>query len=172
MNLILSITDFENSRTMIAVNPSQEIDLDDYIHRVEKDYLPKLFGKELYDLFVADWLSPIEGQPTATRFGVVYEPFIVQNDSVLIQSEGIKEMLKCFVYYLYLRDSVTRVSTVGIERVKGENSDQVNAINHDITSRYNEGVDIFRTIQHYMKSFQPIDYPEYNGVGINIATIF
>ena len=141
MGMILTIDDFEYGRTKIALNPEQETDLDEYIDKVEEVYLPKLFGKELYNLFVADWNSPPVGVPTANRFNIVYSEWTFQDDCVMIYSIGMIEMLKCFVYYLYLRDDVTRSSTVGLERVIGENTESVTAIGHDITSRYNEGVD-------------------------------
>jgi len=170
MGMILNVSDFEFGRTKIALNPLQEIDLGKYIDSVESEYLPKLFGKELYDLFVADWDS-VTGVPTSARFTVVYDSFIEQNESVLIQSEGIKEMLKDIVYYLFVRDLPTRVTTVGIEIVLGENSDYVSAIKHDVTSRYNKGVDTFQTIQYYMKTYDKVTYPEYKGVKLNFANI-
>ena len=172
MGMILSIEDFETGRTKIALNPEQEIDLDEYIDRVESEYLPKLFGKELYNLFVADWNSAPVGIPTANRFDIVYSEWTFQDDTVMIQSEGMLEMLKNFVYYLYLRDDVTRSSTVGLERVFGENTESVSAIGHDITSRYNEGVDTFLTIQYYMAQFDKINYPEYKGVKVEFASIY
>jgi|TARA_R110000796_G_scaffold111023_2_gene222555 hypothetical protein len=172
MGMILNISDFEAGRTRIALNPIQEVGLGEYINTVENEYLPKLFGKELYDLFVADWNSVPIGVPTAARFVVVYEKFVFQNESVMLQSEGMKEMLKDFVYYLFLRDVVTRSSTVGLERVIGENSESVSAIQHDVTSRYNEGVDNFHTIQYYMKTYDSATYPEYKGVKLNFASIY
>jgi len=171
MGMILRISDFEVGRTKIALNPEQEIDLGTYIDRVESEYLPKLFGQELYLLFVADW-NALLGVPTATRFVTVYEPFTFQDEKVMIQSEGMKEMLKNIVYYLYIRDIVTRTSTVGLEMVLGENTESVSAIKHDVTSRYNEGVDTFDTIQYYMNRYDEDNYPEYFGVVINFASIY
>ena len=106
------------------------------------------------------------------RFIIPFKPFNLQNDRVLIQSIGIEEMLKCFVYYLYLRDDVTRSTTVGLERILGENSEKANGISHDLTSRYNEGVDAFKTIQYYMRHFDAITYPEYNGIEISYANMY
>ena len=166
--MILTSYNFEYGRTKIALNPEQEIDLEEYINSVEKEYLPKLFGKELFDLFVADWT----GVPTSNRFMKVFYPFTFQNDYEMIQSEGMEKMLMDFVYYLYLRDDVTRSSTVGLERVIGENTESVTAIGHDITSRYNEGTDTFKTIQYLMSTFDSVDYPEYKGVKVNFATIY
>ena len=174
MGMILSIEDFETGRYKIALDPEQETDLDEYIDKVEDEYLPKLFGKELYDLFVIDWNTIPVGVPTDARFSMVYDAFVEQNDNVLIQSLGIKEMLKGFVYYLFLRDDVTRSTTLGLEKMVGENVQSVTAIQHDITSRYNEGVDTFTTIQYYIDFFTPkaFEYPEFKGVQIPYANIF
>jgi len=171
MGLILTIDDFEVGRTKIALDPEQETDLESYIEQVENDYLPKLFGVDLYNLFVIDFNLPLAGTPKG-RFIIPFNEFNLQNDCVLIQSIGIEEMLKCFVYYLYLRDDVTRSTTVGLERILGENSEKANGISHDLTSRYNEGVDAFRTIQHYMSQFNAIDYPEYKGVNLSYANVY
>jgi hypothetical protein len=174
MGLILSIGDFDNGRYRMALDPEQEIDLDNYIDRVENEYLPKLFGKELYDLFIIDWNAVPFGTPSTPRFTQVYNEFTVQNDCVMAQSLGIYDMLRGFVYYLFLRDDVTRSSTLGLVKMVGENAESVTAIQHDITSRYNEAVDTFLTIQYYMSEFEPkpLAYPEYKGVGIAFANIF
>jgi len=171
MGMILKISDFETGRTKIALNPEQEIDLMEYIDKAEREYLPLLFGKELYDLFVVDW-DVLLGVPTSPRFIVVYEPFTFQGDLLMLQSLGIKTMLKDFVYYLYVRDIVTRQSTVGLEVVVGENTGNVSAIKHDVTNIYNDGVDTFDTIQYYMKSYNTNEYPEYKGILINFASIY
>lgn len=171
MGLILDISDFDFGRYKIALDPEQETDLELYIDRVESDYLPKLFGKELFDLFLADLNAVPVGVPTASRFVVVYNEFVEQDDCVMIQSEGMIEMLKGFVYYLYLRDIVSRPTTIGLEKFIGENTVAVTAIHHDITSRYNESVDTFKTIQYYMNQFNSTDYPEYKGVSIAFANI-
>lgn len=172
MGLILNNSDFDSGRYKIPLDPEQEQDLELYIERVESEYLPKLFGKDLYDLFVIDWNAVPAGVPTDPRFYKVYAEFTEQNDCVMIQSEGMLEMLKGLVYYLYLRDIVSRPTTIGLEKFVGENTQSVTAIHHDITSRYNEGVETFKTIQYYMHSYNATDYPEYKGVDVKFANIF
>jgi hypothetical protein len=173
MGMILDIDDFEFGQFEIALDPEQEADLETYIDDVEAEYLPKLFGKELYDLFVVDWNTAPVGTPTAPRFSMVYDPFVEQNDCVMIQSKGMVEMLKGFVYYLFIRDQITRSTTMGVDSFLGENVEAKTAIQHDTTRRYNDGVDTFKTIQYYMSTFNPKDftYPEYKGVDLSFATI-
>ena len=172
MGMILTIDDFEFGEFKIALDPEQEQDLDLYIDKAESEYLPRLFGLDFYNLFVADWNSAPVGVPTDPRFSKVYNEFTDQNDCVMVQSLGMEEMLKGIVYYLFLRDVVTRSTTVGLESVIGENTESVTAIGHDITRRYNEAIDTFHTIQYYMHTFNPADYPEYKGVNVRMANIF
>ena len=161
---ILKTSDFENGRYKIPLSTNQQTgDLPDYITDVENKYLVLLFGVELYDLFIIDLGIPVAGDPTDPRFVKVFDPFNEQAEDKLIISTGIKEMLKGFVYYLYTRDIVSRITTIGIEIAEGANSKSINAIKHDITSRYNEAIDEFKTLQFYMLCVNPDDYPKFSG---------
>ena len=169
--MILEIEDFDSGRYEIALDPSQEMDLQLYIDQVEEEYIVKMFGKELYDLFILDWNAIPVGVPTDVRFQKVYQPFTDQNNDVLIQSKGMVEMLKAFVYYRFVRDQITLSSTTGAVSFIGENVEAKNGIQHDITTRYNDGVDTYKTIQYYMSTFEPTVYPEFKGIDINFANI-
>jgi len=161
---ILTYKDFEKGRYKIPLNPDQQTGgIQDYITDAETKYLVMLFGVELYDLFIIDLATAPAGSPTAPRFVKVYDPFNEQTETHLIVSTGIKEMLKGFVYYLYTRDIITRMTTVGAEMAQGANSEAITAIKHDITSRFNEAVDEFQTLQYYMTEVNPDDYPEFVG---------
>ena len=171
---ILEVNDFSNGRYKIPVNLKQETDLNEKIAYVEGYYLPRLLGVELYDLFILDLAAPVAGDPTDARFVKIYNPFNYQqagNCEILVQSEGIKEMLKGFVYYLYTRDTVSRITTVGIKKTDSENSQNLTAIKHDITSRYNEAITTYKAIQYYICENEA-DYTEYNGVNERFNHIF
>jgi hypothetical protein len=169
MGVLISIDDFEVGRFKIAVNPKQELDLETVITDVEAKYMPMLFGIDLNDLFDADLVA---GIPQTARFKKVYYPLMEQNECVMVQSIGIVDMLKGFVYYLYLRDIVSRSTTVDLSKALGENSEGVGAIGHDITSRWNESVDTFKTIQYYMADYNMTDYPEFKGIDLQFSNIF
>lgn len=158
---VISTSDFSKDPYRLAINPSQSAELQEYIDNAQKEYLVQLFGVELYDLFIADLVSDV---PTTARFIKIFEPFIDQTNDVLTMSDGIKDMLKGFAYYTFLRDHVTRVDTTGISKILGENSQPVSAIYHNITRRYNSSVETFRVIQNYMLVVDPDNYPEFNGV--------
>jgi hypothetical protein len=163
---ILTPTDFASGRYKIPLNPKQLVgDMPDYIDRVEAYYLPRLFGKVLFDLFEADLALPIVGDPTAPRFVYVFNPFTNQDDdNYFLQSLGIKDMLKGFVYYEYGRDHVTRLTTTGIKLTEGANSSNVSGIHHDLNSRYNESIQTYKVIQFYMDVTEDQDYPEFEGI--------
>lgn len=163
---ILSISDFSNGRYKIPTNPKQDTGLQMYIDQIEEYYLPLLFGVDLYTLFIADLALPVVGEPTATRFVKIFNAFLDQTDDLTI-SDGIKEMLKGFVYYTALRDRNTTVTNDGFVRTLGENSETVTAVRHDLNKSYNEAVETYMVIQNYMCNVASEDYEEFNGVMLN-----
>lgn len=160
---ILQVTDFANGRYKIPVKTTQDTGLIAMIATVENEYLPKLFGVELYDLFIAD-LSGTPSIPGSARFLQVFNAFNDQTDDFLTQSEGMKVMLEGLVYYLYVRDRVTRVTTDGVKVTVGENSENVTAVGEDINSQYNDAIHNYKVIQNYMLNVDPDTYPEFAGI--------
>lgn len=158
---ILTLTDFENGKFSIATNTTQEIDLQDKIDLVERTYLVELLGVELYDLFILDLANP----SLTPRFQFIFDAFNYQSSEkpLLVHSEGLKQMLKAFVYFLYVRDTTTRQTTVGIKRTKSDNSENVSGIKHGLINRYNEGVSDYDSIQYYMIDNEDV-YPEFLGM--------
>ena len=169
---ILQVTDFQSGRYKIPVKTVQDSGFTSIIDKVENTYLPRLFGVELYDLFIADLSVGTPQVPSDPRFLKVFNAFNDQTDDCLTQSEGMKVMLEGLVYYLYIRDRVTRVTVDGVKVTTGENSDNVTAIGHDITSRYNEAILNYQTIQNYMLNVDPDTYPEFEGVHERFNHIF
>lgn len=158
---IITTDDFNSGSVRIPRNPNQSIDLSEMIDYVEEYYLPRLFGVELYELFIADLVG---GVPVTPRFVFVFDPFNDQTNDYFVQSEGIQEMLKDFVYYHYGREQQTRLTTVGAKQVNSENSENRSSIQHDLLQRYNNGMNSYKVIQEYMANINPDDYPEFNGV--------
>lgn len=158
---ILTPNDFIEGEYKISQTVTQTIDLQKKIDFVESTYLVALFGVELYDLFIIDYAT----LPLDARFQVVFDAFNYQTTEKpqLVQSRGIKEMLKAFVYYLYVRDTTTRQTTVGIERPESNNAMSITAVLHNITVKYNEGICSFKAIQYYILDNEA-DYSEFLGV--------
>jgi hypothetical protein len=163
MAQILDNDDFENGPFTIPLNGEEEIDLPIIIEEVEREYLSCLFGKDLYILFKAD-VDANAGVPVIPRFVKVFNEFLEQPNSILYDSKGIKEMLKAFVYYEYIKSLPTRATTIGIKRTQGENSENVSAIAHDITIKYNRAITTYCTIQWWMGDEDSENYEEYEGI--------
>ena len=170
MSFITS-SEFAN-RYDIPLNPDQVGVITEYINRVENEYLPMLLGVELYELFLADYNATVTGSFVDARFQFIHDSFTHQDNGCFVMSHGIKDMLLGFTYFLYIRDRVTRIETVGIARIDGDTSHSVTALQHDIHSRYNDAVITFGAIQDYICFVAPEDYPEYCGITIEITNPF
>ena len=165
MSIILQISDFQSGRFKIAFNTYQENSLDDYITKYEKKYLPELFGFDLYALFLADLVA---GVPASPIYQAVFNEFNNQNDCGICQSEGMKEMMKAFVYFHYERDANVRSTTQGVKQSKGENSVSLDQEASNLATRFNEGVNSYRCIQDYMCE-NSTDYPDFKGVELDFV---
>ena len=157
---IIQISDFDAGRFEISYNTYQEADLQSVIDLIEIEYLANLLGAELYQLFIADLVN---GVPQQQRFIDIFEPFILQTDCALCQSQGMKEMLKSFIYFHYVRDTYTRQTTNGVKQTTGENSITLETVAHDFTNKYNKGVENYHCIQRKICD-EESTYPEYEGI--------
>jgi len=162
---ILKVDDFGTGKYYIPVNPKQETNLQTYIDEVESTQLVQLFGVELYDLFIAD--LDANDVPQTARFTKIFDPFKDQTDDCLTISDGMKEMLKGFVYYNYLRDLVRRATTTGLTEVFPENAKSVSGVWFDLNRRYNEAVETYKVIQNYMVNVDEANYTEYEGINLD-----
>jgi hypothetical protein len=162
---ILATTDFSEGRWFIPLSPTdQTAGLPQYIDRVENEYLPRMFGKSLYDLFIIDY-AILGNFPTDPRFVFIFEPFITQEtECEFNHSVGMKDMLKGLVYYCFLRDRATRATSVNLSEIVSANANPISAINHDINSRYNDAIATYKAIQYYMDQTNSVDYPEFEGL--------
>ena len=171
MSRLVQTSDFKNDPWKIPLNPDQDGDLQAVIDEVENEYIPKMFGKSLADLFIIDWDTLPVG-PIDARFVFIYEPFTYQDNSCFLQSDGMKDMIRGIVYYLYIRDKLTRVTTVGVKRTKSSNSDNVSGTHIDINRRYNSAINSFQTMQYYMACVDSTLYPEFEGIQVDKNHIF
>ena len=169
----------------IAQDNQTNENLNYYVTKFEKKYLVDLFGKELYDLFIADLSN---GVPQSTRFTTVYNALSYDpygSSAVFIpidaaytnwadqykgyvkpptESEGISTMLKGFVFYHFVGDMDMVAGQTGVVTNKDENSDTNSKRTLEfIESKYNEAVNSFKVIRNYILA-NPTTYPEYAGV--------
>lgn len=167
MSLVLP-TDFAvRDKFYIPLGTKDEAGLQATIDRVEREYLSRMFGKELYDLFIADLVTDSEGRgvPASARFLTVYDALMYQDEnSCLFQTDGMVEMVKGLVYFIYIKDRVHLLTTNGIKTTDSENANNANGISMDINHRYNDGIEAYKVLQDYMYNEDPDTYPEYDGV--------
>jgi len=157
---VVKIEDFDAGRFLIPSNDFQTDTLQNYLDKYERHYLLRLLGLDLYNLFIAD--LDVQGVPQNPDYLAFYEAFADESNGCNCESQGIKEMLKALLYFHYIRDTYTRATTTGPKRSKGENSENLDKVAHDITTRYNEGVESFECIQKFI-SKNRATYPTFNG---------
>lgn len=160
---ILSTGDFSSGKYYIPINTKQTINLQTCIDLVESNYLVQLMGVELYDLFIADLVNDV---PVTPKYLKIFEPFNDQTNDCLTISDGMKEMLRGFVYYTYLSNYSSRASTTGLSIADTENSTTVSAVKFNLNQSYNEAVTTYKVIQNYMVNVSPSDYEEFEGVNL------
>ena len=135
--------------------------LQTYIDKYEISYLKQLFGIKLYNQFISD-LSP-SFLPQSPNFIFLFNPFSEDvNLLMILESNGIPEMLKGFIYFEYSKDQMMTQTTFGGVQQKSENSVVLNTLQSLIYSRYNESIVTFRAIQNYIRLNElPLNLPTY-----------
>lgn len=139
-------------------------DISTYFERYEREYLVKLLGAELYALFDAN-LTGTPEVPASAPYTTIFNPLVFSDGSYPYVSNGIKFMLKCYVFYHYVRDnnlyhSITGLVSSGIENATA----QIDAKGAQyIVTRFDEGVMTHQIIQRYIELHSD-DFPTYNGV--------
>jgi hypothetical protein len=160
MSNIVQTTDFKTGEFRIPKTTFQTETVQKFIDKYERKYLIRLFGRELYDLFIANLVA---GVPTSARFLAVFNEFTDENDCGICDSDGMKEMISGFIYFHYVRRTFTRNTTNGVKQTVSENSDSLETVSADLTTRFNDSVNMYECIQKKMCD-DPATYPEFNGV--------
>ena len=124
--------------------------LTEYINRYEPQYLRQMFGVELYNAFILDLNSNI---PQSPNFKLVFDPLYVdENLYYMIESRGILDMLKGFIYFEYAKDLMNQQTPYGNVQQTAENSVVVNTLQTMMYARYNESITSYQSIRSYMIS--------------------
>lgn len=166
---VLFTDDFESGIFKIPLATKQEARLNEYINFTECEYLPKLFGVELSELFLAD--LDVDGNPTSARFIDIFIKFSIQpeddcGDCQIYTSLGMRELLKGILYWHYVRGSWSKLTNNGAKITASENSDNIRQNEHEIYSWYSRSVQYWCAMQYKMKIELPLIYPEFKGCGI------
>ena len=159
--IILQISDFDTGKFELHTGMYAQNNLQEYIDKYEKRYLIDLLGATLGNDFITD-VQLGGGVPTLQNFIDIFNPIELDYSLEIIQSDGIKEMLKGFIYYEYLKDQVAQVTAVGMVTPKGENSERVNTLFTQMYTRYNDACRSFKGVQRFIWTKRG-DYSGFNG---------
>ena len=153
---ILIPDDFSSGEYKVPQNCFDSIQ--DYLDKYEKQYLTRVLGADLYDLFIADLVS---GVPQTAIYLSLFDEFRIDDDRCIRIYEGMKEMLKQFCYYHIIRDLGVKKGIGGVGKYNSEVSD-TGYKGFNINEAYNEGVDNVGVLQWFICE-NDADYPTYNG---------
>lgn len=162
--MLLTSDDFVN-KYELSVGMYSDNKLDAYIQKYEERYLVHLLGSKLYQDFIDDLDANV---PKSPNFKKIFDPFNIDLDSLgsgilygnrngiylgsnsILESEGILEMLKGFIYFEYSKDLMNQQTPYGNVKQRSENSVVVDSPHSLIYSRYNEAIQTYRAIQQYI----------------------
>jgi len=142
-----------------------------YIDRYEVRYLTDLLGCDLYDLFVAD-LTPAAppilptSVPQDPIFTVIFEPFCDDDGNTNGNqhvSEGMIEMLKFFIMFVYANDNQYDFALTGATKNNFSNAEIAKLNMTNAIDNYNLGIKTYFEIQWFICDNES-DYPLYNGI--------
>jgi hypothetical protein len=157
MSILLN-TDF-TGKYHIALTKFNDNDIDAYIEKYEKKYLMKLLGVELYNLFIDE--LDLNNPPVNPIYKVIFDPLSFDDGCDIVVSNGMKEMLKGFIYFHWVFDEQQQQTPIGTTKQSSENSQVLNITGLSVT-RFNEGVETYKAIQRYIELNQS-DYIAFNG---------
>ena len=155
-----------------SVNEFTTDKLQNYIDYHEPRYLTDLLGCDLYADFVAD-LLPTPAVPTSVpqdaKFTAIFDAFCIDEDydsGCQHVSEGIKQMLKYFVWFEYARDNQYTLAITGATKNTFSNSELLSVVHTRAVQNYNLGIKTYHAIQWYIDDENPndYDYDKFNGV--------
>lgn len=125
----------------------------------EATYIRKLLGATLGNAFLDD--LDASGVPTTARFTAIYDAFQFDDSGFLVQSKGIKEMIKGIIWFYYTRNNTQDTTLGGNKTSKSQNSDYARSKSF-VVRIYNQSIDTAKSIQYYICD-NSSTYPEYNG---------
>jgi len=158
--ILIQTSDFDNFHSL-AQSIANTNELQAYIDRYEEKYIKLILGAVLGELYIVDKSNPTQDP----IFVVIEDAFIMDENSSIRESKGLKDVLLSLIFYHYVFDTQTKHSQSGVtinqSEVSNTNSPE-NAARFG-EQKWNDSLDSIESIQWYVTVFAPDDYPEYNG---------
>ena len=134
-----------------------------YIRMYEEKYLVHLLGADLYKEFIGDIANNV---PQSPNFIKIFNAFNQDLNTLtpfygtgvtfghglnrILESDGILDMLKGFIYWEYARDLLNQQTPYGGVKQMSENSIVVDTPHSLFWERYNEAIKTYQAIQEYI----------------------
>jgi len=163
---ILQTSDFKAEYAIVKDSFS---DLQLYIDKYEKYYLLRMFGAELYALFIADLTLATPQVPQAAIYLNVFNAFQSDEDGWFRISEGIKSMLIQLIYFHFMREHAYEKTKSGVVTHQSELSTTNSYKGFNLIDSYNEGITNYKEIQWYIVDNLTV-YPKFNGLDLTFAS--
>jgi hypothetical protein len=155
MGVIVQVSDFNSGEFYIARSTHANTDLSVYIDRVETDYIYRLLGKTLGDLFFDDLSSYI---PQTARFTTIFQELNENVGSYRVHSKGIKKILMARIWFEYMCEQSVKNTVVGNVTAKADISE---VASFDVVyNKYNASYLWWKSVQYYVLN-NAATYPEY-----------
>ncbi len=157
---LTQISDYKG-KYEIVTSPYTQGDLLLYIEEFEKTYLRKILGCELAKLY-------LESDPLEARFEAITNELCFEGACRKeYYSPGLKEVLRGFVYFEYVKEQKNRSTTTGKVENLHENSTVLPPSDTNIIEVFNQSVKWSWAIQFYI--CENIEtYEEFNGRQLGI----
>lgn len=162
---IIQQSDFVG-KYQLSQNDTIEDKLEDFIDQFYPDYVREILGATLGNLFIAD--LDVSGVPTNPIYLEFYNPFEIDDGTIIRKSIGMKKIILGFLYYEIARDSNFFNSMSGNRATDGENSSFVN-MGDPFSTIFNLSVASAWAVQWYVDVHNPNgnDYSSFNGQNID-----
>lgn len=142
MGILISSSDFVGK---YAIPQDSFSDLDGFISEYEESYLIDLLGFDFYTAFSANLVN---GVPQAANYLKIYNKLYVDQNCIMIRSEGMKKMLLGFLFWEYMRQVRFKATTQGFVVNAADTSKPTPE--GPLYKYYNDAVSTGRAIQHYI----------------------
>lgn len=164
MGKIVKTTDF-TGKYAITQNQFNTTKLQAFIDKYELLYIYDLLGVTLGNLFYNDIAVSTFLPPVTAKYATLFNAIYSDSDNFCgqIRSEGVKEMLKGFIYWEFVKAQKAKNTITGTVVGQNEVSRETDWNETEIYNNYNQAVMTYRSIQRYI-SENPSDYTEYKGL--------
>jgi hypothetical protein len=160
--MIITPNDFIN--TWAITQGYADAKLQEYIDYYAPEYLAELLGVDLFN----ELDTALDTPPLPANLLFIYNPFSYQLEyncgiNGVIRSEGIKNMLLCFVYAHYQKEDLGTPTSGGKIKLHSEGGELQTDSYTNTYAVYNRGIKSYKAIQRYIHENKD-NYPTYEGV--------